>query len=242
MRAAVVGTAVLALASVLGGCGTSYRAIEDPPPADVLCWSHEDVAVTVLGSYADVLPNTLFTAEGSDCEPEALTPLVVVGEVVAVEKGPAWSGEEAPEGSEEDSVRVPFDDPDALWKHVHATVEVDEVLASVDGSAPRRVTVAFGLDGFEDFGSARHQLLREGRWVFPLRQWAGVDYSHGLWSVGPANTMLQARLDGRDRLDLPCVRFKEAERLLRDVPDLEALREAAARPRTTKTVEPVLIS
>ena len=152
--------------------------------------------------------------------------------MVAVVPGRAWV--------DEDDV-VPFDDPAALWKQVHATVAVEEVLGASDGVVPpeEEVLVAFTLDGDEDEAMAQHQLVNDQLLVLPLLQWEGTDYLPDLWSVGPGNASMVAEVDDDGELLLPCVSERNSDRLLTGLESLEALREAARRPERVIRKEPV---
>ena len=240
---------LVALVFLTASCDSTTEATETSPSsedltvsrhADVRCWT-VDGALTNIESLADVLPNTLFTSGGPPSAPQPLTPLVVVGQVTDVVAGRAWAMEGDGEDGPEDGVVVPFDDPGAMWKHVHSTVAVDEVLASVDDQSPTTIQVSFTVNGDVSLEDARTQLLSEQELMLPLLQWAGTDYNADLWAVGPSNSALLAEIDAEGRLSLPCVGERTADTLLRNVPTLDALREAAARPIRVRHVEPVYL-
>lgn len=217
----------LGLGAALAGCGTPLAQVTGGAEASsVPCGWHRDAAVDGLRSYRDLLPNTRFRTRGSDEPPAPLTPLVVVGEVTAVAAGPGWT---------EAGDQVPFDDDAVLWKHVHATVDVAEVIGSA-GWSSRTVTVAFPLEADEALAGARRRLESAGRWVLPLYRWAGVEYAPDVWSVGPANAVLLAEVRPGGRLALPCVHPRREARLLVDVPTLQELRRAAAAPLRERVV------
>ena len=232
---------------VVTGCGVDSQS--DPVVGievghidrDVRCWTM-DGATASVSSVADVLPNTLFDF-GKDAKPRPLTPLVVVGRIVEVTEGPAWRGAEGhaqPDGH--DGVVVPFDDPRALWKFVHATVEVDELLSGAESEAPATVTVTFTLDGDESLTGAREQLLTGQTLVLPLYQWAGTDYDPTVWAVGPSNGSLVMEVHADGSLSLPCVSMGEASRLTMDVDTLRELRLASEEPEQVRTVAPVALA
>ncbi|HEX4977296.1 MAG TPA: hypothetical protein VFV40_05470 [Nocardioides sp.] len=217
----VVGAVGLALS----GCGAPL-VTDLAIGTSVPCGWHGEAAPAGVRSYRDVLPNTRFRERGSDEPAAPLTPLVVVGEVVAVAPGPGWT---------EAGDRVGFDDDAVLWKHAHATVAVAEVIGSAGWSSDT-VTVAFPLEAHEDLGQARHILETMGRTVFPLYRGEGVGYAPDVWSVGPADAVLIAEVGAGGRLALPCVRPRRAARLLVDVPTLAELRRAAAGPLRERVV------
>ncbi len=146
------------------------------------------------------MPNTLVKVRGTAAAAKPLTPLVVVGRIVSVRPGRAWrAGDESEDAGGSDREAVLFTDPTAVWKTVHATVAVEEVLGAEDPSAVRatEVTVAFTLEGYEAAGPARRQLVSDQLLVLLLFQWSGVDYEPGLWAVGPANLSLIAEVGAR---------------------------------------------
>lgn len=223
-----VGSVLLVVVgAVLAGCASPLPQVADRPAAgSVPCGWHEEAALAGIRSFRDVLPNTRFRERGSSEPPAPLTPLVVVGEVVAVAPGPGWT---------EAGDQVAFDDDAVLWKHVHATVAVAEVIGSAGWSSDT-VTVAFPLGADEGLEPARERLESAGRWVLPLYRWPGVEYAPDVWSVGPANTVLIAEVGAGGRLALPCVQPPRAARLLVDVPTLADLRRAAAGPLRERVV------
>ena len=218
------GATLLALAAVAGCTGVVSSGDE---ARGVPCGWHEDAALRDVRSYADVLPNTRFRTDGTGEAAAPLTPLVVVGEVAEVWPGPGWDAE---------GERTGFDDPDAAWKQVHAKVTVAEVLGSA-GWASDSVTVAFPLAAGDDLDSASARLVDRGSWVLPLYRWEGA--APGLWGIGPAHAVAVAVVAGDGSLTLPCVGLARAGRLLADVPTLDALRAAAARPVRERVVSRV---
>lgn len=226
--------------------GTAAAADSAAPHSrDVRCWGQfaDDVAADVE-SLADVLPNTKVKVEGSDTPPHPMTSLVVTGRIVDVVPGRAWADFEAGGGGPSDSDRglVPFDAPTALWKNVHATVLVEEVLASENKAAPDEVLVAFTLNGPEQASIARDQLVNGELLVFPLLKWAGTDYLPELWAVGPGNSSFLAEVGGDGTLSLPCLSRRNNERLLARVGTVDALRKAAQAPERVITREPRYLS
>jgi len=191
-----------------------------------------------------VLPNTLVKVRGTAAAAKPLTPLVVVGRIVSVHPGRAWrAGDEREDADGSDREAVPFTDPTAVWKTVHATVAVEEVLGAEDPPVrTTQVTVAFTLEGFEGAGPARRQLVSDQLLVLPLFQWSGVDYEPDLWAVGPANLSLIAEVGADGALSLPCLPKRHAKRLTDDVTSLTDLRAAAQAPRRYVEIEPMFIA
>lgn len=123
--------------------------------------AHRGMVLAVALLIAGCGGNTLFTYADTDDEPHPLTPLVVVGRVVDVEAGMAW-------GAMGDGNQLPFDDPRALWKSVHAVVVVDEVLGDVDDESPEQVLIIFALNGDESLEAARGELVSDQQLMLPL--------------------------------------------------------------------------
>lgn len=215
------------IAGLVAGCGAPLPRVADPGDgSSVLCGLHEENALAGIRSYRDVLPNTRFRERGSSEPAVPLTPLVVVGEVVAVAPGPGWT---------EAGDQVGFDDASALWRHVYATVSVGEVIGSV-GWAAETVTVAFPVGVDEELDAAGQRLESAGRSVFPLYRPTGPEQTPGVWSVGPVNAVLLAEVGSGGRLALPCVPPRREAELLVDVPTLADLRRAAAAPLRERVV------
>lgn len=151
----LVSVSLAALVACLAGCGSGEdaetvrsadaevtRSAEAAMSRDALCWTlpgHGSAGV--VDTLADVLPNTLFKEVGSPDPPAPLTPLVVVGRVVDVTAGRAWAAPNSASDEHQGGPVIPFDDRRAMWKVVHATVEVEEILGSADGMEPAQVLV-----------------------------------------------------------------------------------------------------
>lgn len=256
MRYRATAVCLVAFLTAISGCGSpGISAPEDvtavpgasksPETRDVRCWGpfSDDVAAN-LESLADVLPNTLVKYRGSDAPAESMTTLVVTGRIVDVVPGRAWAaGEDEADDDRSDGTVVPFDDPDALWKHVHATVVVEEVLGASGAKQQREeVLVAFTLGGSEQAAMARDQLVGDDLVVFPLVQWSGTDYLPDLWSVGPGNASLVAEVRNDGALSLPCLSKRNSERLLAGVGSLAALRDVALRPERVIAKKPLYLA
>jgi hypothetical protein len=67
-------------------------------------------------------------------------------------------------------VQVPFDSPDALWRTVHVTLDVDEVLSGEIPNGSGQITVGLGIgDVNADEAHIRDGLVALGRTVWFLR-------------------------------------------------------------------------
>ena len=81
-------------------------------------------------SIEDLLPNVHYRGPESFDGPSAES--VVVGRFTAVEKGRGWRGTENDEQVDgHDGAETSFDDPQALWRTLHARFEVESVVAGV---------------------------------------------------------------------------------------------------------------
>ena len=175
-----------------------------------------------------LLPNTLIRW-GRSRVARPMTQLVVVGRVVDVVEGPAWTATE-----QDDSVEVAFDDPKAMWKEVHATIGVDEVIAATVPAD--QVVVRFIIDGDQPFQPARAQLLDTGPMLLPLRRDIGPDGSTA-WTANMHQADLLADVDARGRMHMPCVGKRIGRQLLRNAATLDELRAAAAQPERIVRLE-----
>lgn len=91
-------------------------------------------------SLADLLPNRQFSVNGAPAR--TLSAGVVVGLVVGVEPGAAYvAGGDTPGG-----VEVPFDDPNAAWRLMVVTLDVDEAVGSLPEDGAVRVVLPLGAD------------------------------------------------------------------------------------------------
>lgn len=88
----------------------------------------------------DLLPNRSFSVDGEPAR--SLTAGVVVGTVDAIEPGAAYvAGQDSPGG-----IEVPFDDPDALWRLMIASLDVERSVGSLPDAGAVRVVLPIGGD------------------------------------------------------------------------------------------------
>ncbi|NHA69803.1 hypothetical protein [Phycicoccus flavus] len=128
------GVVLLVAALVLlGGCGLGG----DPVLEELRGRGQGAGAVRPYDSLVDLLPNRTYRmGEGLEW---TFSSSVVVGRFTEVEPGRAYAAADSPGG-----VAIPFDSPDAEWRTVHATLEVDRVVAGRPLRADERVGFSFG--------------------------------------------------------------------------------------------------
>ena len=217
-RATATAAILAATASLLGGCGSADRSsVEFIESARGRAASV--VRVSPYSSIEDALPNTVFGygVRASDT--------AVVGTITAVEKGVGFVADEEknPNGSE-----VSFDHPDAMWKIVELAVDVDEVLAGrVVGG---RLRVGYVVNGNVGFDGVRETFMAMDSVVLILDKDSPVTaYKPELLTVDMDGEMF-ATVGADGQLELPFTEPETAKQFLRNVPDLNALRDHGKRP------------
>jgi hypothetical protein len=154
-----------------------------------------------------------------------LSEAVVVGHVTSVSPGRAHDW---PEDIEPDRVEVPYDDPRAMARTVHAEVAVTEVVAGE--VSQRTIVVGFAFGAATPFDVVAAGLPALGELVFFLQSGSPVyDYEPGIWNVAFDGEVL-AEVADDGRLSLPSAEPYFAERWLAATPTLDSLREAARQP------------
>lgn len=128
-------------------------------------------------SLVDYLPNVRFAVDGK--EPAPLGAGIVVGTISDVSRGRAYAmvGRDAVSGTE-----VAYDSPDALWRTLDVTVEVQHGYGSLAG----RSTVRFGVSVGTALavGDAIAGLEALGTIVLALDDPGFFDYDSSLYSIG----------------------------------------------------------
>ena len=181
-------------------------------------------------SLVEYLPNRQYLVRNGNVV--TLSDAVVVGNVTSVSPGRAFY---APEDDDTVSIEVPFDDPRAMWRTVHAEVAVSEVLA---GRVPD-ATVVFGLSVAPQtaFDVMADGLPALGEMVFFLDVDSAVfDYESGIDRVADDGAIM-AEIGPDGRLTLPAVEPDRAPRLLALTPTLDSLREVAGEPARVVPLE-----
>ena len=183
-------------------------------------------------TLVDLLPNVEYQL--ADGRLVHLTDLVVLGRVIGVEPVAGFVSEDdegLPDGAE-----VPFDDPDALWRTVHLTVEVEQSIGT-DGVAPDVATVELPFHDLpEELPRWRSGLQSLGRAVFFLARTTS-DHDLPRHRLIEVNDLL-ATVDDEGRLDLPVLSAARARSLLAATPTLDSLVAAGREPARRMRVGP----
>jgi hypothetical protein len=186
-------------------------------------------------SAADLLGNVQF-ADGGDGRPKALTQAVVVGRVTDVQPGFGFA--DPASGVEGrrfyDGIMVPFDSKDALWRTVHLTLDVDEVLSGIPTDT-EQIRIGLGIGNVNsDDQHIRDGLVALGRTVWFLQRdyWPGFSYDKSLYSDIEGGRLI-AQVMPDDRLVFPMLEHDgPSAAAVRDT-TLAQLRDAADRPMRT---------
>ena len=247
-RWAGVAACLLAIAGAVGGLtaldgarerdeGAAATAVVDPEVAAAAY--RESIAGAGAGgarafspdSLVGFLPNSMY-ADAFTGGAFALSDAVVVGHVTSVSPGRGFAMSE-----EDETSQVPFDDPRAVWRTIHAEVAVTEVLGGQLGEDTTVVGLVWGPD--RSFEVAAEGLPALGELVFFLHEGSAVyDYDPTLWAI-PEDGAIIAEIGSDGRLTLPAVEPDRATRLLEGTPTLDSLRAAAQEPtRVLSTTTP----
>ncbi|MDP3953198.1 hypothetical protein [Microbacterium sp.] len=168
----------------------------------------------------DVLPNRSYQFAGQS-EPVLYAAAVVLGKVTDAAPGAGFvHPNDAPKATE-----VAFDDPDALWRTVEATVEVRQGWGDVS-TGPIKVGVVVSGSGITP-AEAVHGVRALGQVFLVLEeQGAFLTYNKDLYSVGASGAWLGVIEDGELRLPA----MEEPEEFLDDIRTVRDLREEASEP------------
>ncbi len=216
----------------LVGCGGSTQDVSSDQDIDLISVlkSRSEAASRVrpFDSISDVLANTRYRVAGQP--PRPLTEAVVVGRFTDSTAGRGFSvtGEDAPAGDE-----VDFEDPDALWRTVHASLEVEEVISGSLESSNTLVGLALNPDVPLDEVSA--DLKAMGRVVVFLHRTPVFAYDPSVYGI-----LLDGGLLGTlagDAIRLPILDDSEESALLSGAATLDHLRRAAERPDVVVEVD-----
>lgn len=185
-------------------------------------------SVRPYNSLVEVLGNVEYSIEGGPAEP--LSEAVVVGKFVDVVAGRAFSDERP--GSP-DGVELDFDSPDAIWRSVHAMVEVEEV---VSGSLEGPVIAGFAFDPKVPLHEIREEFVEMGSVLLFLNRTPVFDYDPEVFGTVSDGALLG--VVDRGRISLPVMDGDQAEELLRDASTLNELKSAAEGPRRVIQLDP----
>ncbi|MBN1094099.1 hypothetical protein JKP75_16990 [Blastococcus sp. TML/M2B] len=221
--------------TVADGSGAA-QAVVDPEAAAQqyreLLGTTGSAASRAIGpaSLVEFLPTITYAVRNGNTT--TLSDSVVVGHVTDVRPGRAFY---VPEDDDTASTEVPFDDPRAQWRTVHAEVAVTEVLAGQ--VPPDPLVVGLALNPRTPVEVVADGLPALGDLVLFLDADAGVfDDDPGIWSIAFDGEVL-AEVGDDGRLSLPAAESYVAERWLAGTPTLDSLREAARQPARTVPFE-----
>lgn len=234
-RRKVVATAgALALVLVL----TAVACGERPPSSGVSAqegrrylidqfhgmWQTLDTLPPLYKTLDEVVPTVEYVYPDGSRRPGA--DLVVVGRIVAVEKGIGFRvpGEDHPSG-----VPTDFDDERSKWRTIHATVAVEH---GIGRQAPDRLRIALPLYDLDKFDHMAAGLPALGRVVLFLDEGSPLaSYDRSLYIVGNQHSLV-ATVAPDGTLALPLLLPEQAAPLLAPVRTLAELEAKAKAPRT----------
>jgi hypothetical protein len=190
--------------------------------------SSADMTEGLYRTLDETLPNVKYVrATGSS----VVATHVVVGRIVDVEKGKGFrvEGGDAPDGAP-----GAFDDAQAKWWTVHATVKVEHAIAS---STPDTIKVMFPSAGPSDFAKMRAGLVALGRVVLFLRNDSPLTaYDARLyWDIQEFGVLVATVADN-GTLGLPLLTEARAAKLLAKAPTLSDLEASAQVPKAIPVV------
>lgn len=179
-------------------------------------------SVRPFDSLTELLDNTLF--QMGDASPKPLTEAVIVGQVIDVQPGRAFTDEtdDAPDGTETD-----FGDPDAIWRSIHVSINVETV---VSGAVDEPVLVGFAFDPRLSVEDIRAQFEEFGSVLLFLNRSPVFDYDPHVYGTVLDGALL-GLVDARGQIQLPVLEANEGARLLQRASTIEQLRAAAKEPR-----------
>lgn len=109
--------------------------------------------------------------------------LQVVGEVLAVDDGAAFSWSTEPDGGEQ-RTQLPFDSDDAMVRTLHLTVRVDRVVGySSEVQREDEIMIGVAFSAESDLSGARDSFNDLPQSLFFLTKTAVFDYEPNLWGV-----------------------------------------------------------
>jgi hypothetical protein len=215
--------AVLLAAALTASCSTGSDGAQGFVPAAQI---RQDAAgrANPYENLSELLDNTRYTV--GDRPPYPATVAVVTGRFLSLAPGRAFTveGDDAPDGTE-----IGFDSADALWRTMHATFAVDQVISgSVSG---REITVGLAFPAQSDLDPIKKDLLDLGPAALFLDRSPVFGYDTTLYSVVLDGGLI-APIDATGRLSLPALAPWEEEKLLRGARSVEALKARSRGPQT----------
>jgi hypothetical protein len=252
-RLVTAGSVLLVLASTAAGCGTSsegtpnaaMQSASTPERAHAREYAIDHLKTRLSASYRiqpvyrdaeELLTNVRFAEDGGRAE--SIANAVVVGTIGSVTPGYGFADPANGAKGElmGDGIRVDFDSPDALWRTVHLTVDVDEVVSGdlPDGTDEIRVGLAIGNTNTDE-AHIRDGLKAMGRIVWFLRKGSAVFAYDPTLYADVEDGRLIAQLTADDHLVFPMLEKGDPSATALSGAALAELRQAADQP--TRTVE-----
>jgi hypothetical protein len=237
-----LGASLIAMLAVPAiGCGSAEQRLSKVSSAEARAYAIDQIqnrlaAVIRLPppyrSAGELLGNVRYTQ--GDGQGKAITDAVVVGTVSDVAPGFGFAA--AASGADgtpfrDGTVRVPFDFEGALWRTVHITVDVDEVLS---GDVPRdreQITVGLSIgNAHADAELIQGGIVVLGRTVWFLRHDSPVfAYDRSLYADIEDGALI-AKLMPDGSLSFPMLAPEEPEAAILGRPTLEGLRRDSTAP------------
>lgn len=230
------------LASITVGCGSSSDATDaSSDHARSYTIDHLKARMSaftrlapVYRSADELLGNVRFVRGGE--EAQALTDAVVVGTIVDVAPGYGFADPATGATGERigDGIQVPFDSEDALWRTVHLTLNVDEVLSGEIPNGTEQIRVGLAIGNVNtDEAHIRDGLKALDRTVWFLQQGSPVfAYDHSLYADIEDGRLI-AQVTPDDRLAFPMLEQHNPSAAAMTDTSLAELREAARQPVRT---------
>lgn len=217
------------LSATVTGMFSAGCAADDPPAESQSSESSRAVLGTVVAGRSALVRRVVPGAETIydlvpaesyeflDGSRASLSNRVIVGSITDVERGVGFraTGEDG-QGSE----MLDFDDPTAMWKTIHLTVEVSKLLAGESSKNP--IMVGISLSGGNDFDTIAKALLATDSVVLALEEGSPVfEYDSEVQAiVWDATTMVSVY---GNSLDAPALEGEDEKEFLGGATTLEEL-------------------
>ena len=183
-------------------------------------------------TLAELLGNVRYG--GSPASARPLTEAVVVGTVTEVRPGAGFrvEGNDAPSGIETD-----FDDPRALWRTFHVTVDVERVVSGDVGTGAGAVTVGFAFGRDMPLEGLDEEFQRMGRMLLFLNRSVVFDYDPDVYGTVLDGALL-GQVTENDEIRLPVLDDFEEASFLQGGRSLGELVSAARREPRYQPMRP----
>ena len=144
----------------------------------------------------DALPNVAFSIDGSPAQPAYGG--IVEGHVAAVAEGASYRDEIGTDGAR--SVQLPFDSPDATWRMIVLTIDVENDFDTTT-EAPESVRLGVTFDGGADAKSMLSAF--EGRHVLAVLDRPGAFPPDQTLRIAARSGALLGFVDEDGRISMP---------------------------------------